>query len=98
MNLEIRGLGMELTDPLRSHVRRRLEYALGRFGSRILGVTVRFVGASGHRTCRVAVDTRHAGRLFVEDRDHDPYAAASRAIGRVGRSMVRSIERLRFTG
>lgn len=98
MSVEFRAVGTSVPDGLRSFARDRVSYALGRFNSRIRHVTVRFVAADGRLVCRVVADTRHAGRLVVTDRDRDPYTAASRAIGRMGRAVARSVDRARMMG
>ena len=98
MKLEIRGVGLEMTDALRSHTQHRLRFALGRFGRRVQRVTVRFATTNGSHTCRVVADTSHAGQVMIEDRDRDGYVASGRAISRLGRAVARATARARMVG
>ena len=40
MKIDIRGHRIEVTEALRTHIERRLQFALGRFGARVTAVTV----------------------------------------------------------
>ncbi len=100
MQLQVRGRNIELTEALRAHVERRLQFALSRFGQRIGRVLVRLADVNGPRggddkSCHVDVNLFPSGKVLVEDLDADLYAAIDRAAERVGRSVVRELERER---
>jgi ribosomal subunit interface protein len=94
MNLRIRAGKLEVTQALRQHVQQCLGLVLGRFGSRIGQVTVRFWQEDLARRCQIDVDLRPL-RLRVEDRDGDPFAAVKHAADRASRSIDRALERER---
>lgn len=98
MKIQIRKRNVEVNEELRAHVERRLGYALGRFGDRIGGVTVRFSDINGHRggvdkRCQIDVDLQAARAVRVEDTDADLFAVVDRAAHRAARSIARVIER-----
>lgn len=82
------GIPLELADP----ARRRLEFALGRFGGRIRSVTVRLGDVNGPRggvdkTCLVTIRFDASKRLVViEDADADAAVAIDRAADRASRA------------
>lgn len=77
--------------------RRRLEYALGRFGRRVRSVTVRLTDVNGPRggvdkKCAVAVRLNAPKRLVViEDVDAEAAIAIDRAADRAARAVVRAV-------
>jgi putative sigma-54 modulation protein len=100
MRIELRGRGVEATTELRERVERRLLFAVGRFGDRVHGVSVRLVDANGPRggvdkACRVRARVRPLGSVTVEERDTEIGAAIDRAMDRVGRTLARELERQR---
>lgn len=100
MKLDIRGEHLELTDDLRTHAERRLQFVLGRFGQRIARVTMHLTDLKGPRggvgkQCRITVDMPH--RLIAEVSDADLYAAIDRAADRLGRTVARELELRRET-
>ncbi len=86
----------DLAEALQSYVERRLRFALGRFGGRVGQVTVS-VGNDGRaeRSCRISTEVLPFGRVAVEERDPDLFAAVDRATGRIGRLFGRELERNR---
>ena len=97
MRITIRA-GRHLPLPLMQLTRRRLEYALGCFSSRVRSVTVRLADVNGPRggvdkKCAVAVRLDRPKRLIViEDIDADPAIAIDRAADRVARAVVRAVQ------
>ena len=99
MNLDIRGRNISLTDGLRSHIERRLGFALGRFGSAVGPVLVRFGDENGPRggedkslTCVVRLgDTE----VVIEETNADLYAAIDRAADRLSHAVARRLARRR---
>jgi putative sigma-54 modulation protein len=96
MKIQIRKCDVDVTDPLRVHVERRLGLALARFADRIGRVIVRFSRADddasgGHKRCQIEVGLRPRS-LDVEDTDVDLFAAVNHAIDRASRSVARALE------
>src|SRR5256885_10801482 len=86
---------IDLAEALNSYVERRLRFWLGRFGARAGQVTVR-IGADGpaERQCSISAEVLPFGRVAVEGRDPDLFAAIDRARGRIGRLFGREFERV----
>lgn len=101
MNVELRSRGVAISDVLRSHVERRLRYALGRFEGHVSRIRVRFTDVNGPRggdddiLCLVEAGMGSAGTLRIEQRGRDPFAAVARAARRVGHDAARKLGRLR---
>jgi putative sigma-54 modulation protein len=98
MRLELRGQQVELTETLRAHVARRLQYALGRFGPYVLQETVLLANLNdphggNAKQCRIAVALQQSGHLHVEEMDADLYTAIDRAAERIGFVVARDLER-----
>lgn len=80
--------------------RRRLEFALGRFGSRVHTLTVRVTDLNGPRggvdkKCLIAIRLRSPRRVIViEDVDADATVAINRAAERAARTVARAIQAL----
>ncbi|GAB4523373.1 MAG: hypothetical protein Tsb0020_41750 [Haliangiales bacterium] len=97
MRIEIRARGVALTESLERLTRRRLYFAVGRFAASIEQITVRLSDVNGPRggvdkRCRIAVATRAAGTLVVDDIDEQFPAAIGRAAARMGRSLGRALD------
>ena len=86
----------DLALAFRSHVERRLQFALSRYGGRVGDVHVRVSndGRSLSR-CRISVDLLPFGRVSVDEEGPDLFAAIDRATGRIGRLFGRELERSR---
>lgn len=87
MRLEIRQRGIEVTEELRSHVRQRLQGALGRFAGSIERVRVYLRDVNGPRggvakRCRIAVELRRRGSVVVTGLAPDIFAAIGRTASR----------------
>ena len=103
MQVDIRPRKIEIDAAMRAHVDRRLRFALGRFGERIVKVTVRFDDANGARggvdkQCHIDVALRPSGNVLVEDVDADLHAVVDRAVDRAARAVVRDLQRRRDAG
>ncbi|MBM4320826.1 MAG: HPF/RaiA family ribosome-associated protein [Deltaproteobacteria bacterium] len=66
MRLEIRGLKMEVTEALRTHIERRVHFALGRYAASIDRVDVRITDLNASRggidkQCRMRATGRPDG-------------------------------------
>jgi ribosome-associated translation inhibitor RaiA len=100
MNLDVRGVKYELGERLLEHLERRLRFALGRFASRIAGVSVRLSDVNGPRggidkRCRIAIALIPRGVVRVEAPGDDPFALVARAAKRAGRAVHRALGRRR---
>jgi putative sigma-54 modulation protein len=100
MRFDIRGQHIEVTEGLRAHATRRLQFALGRFGPRIARVTVCLTDLNGphggrDKQCRMVAEMPPGGKVIVEDIDADLYAAITQTADRLGRAVAREMERRR---
>ncbi|HET6936811.1 MAG TPA: HPF/RaiA family ribosome-associated protein [Candidatus Angelobacter sp.] len=96
MQISMHTSNADLGDAVRSYVERRLRFALARFGSRVGEVTVK-LGADGRgeSRCRISAEVLPFGRVEVEERGSDLFAAIDRAAGRMGRLFGRELDRVR---
>jgi ribosomal subunit interface protein len=97
MNIQIRKHNGEVTDVLRAHVNRRLDFALGRFGEQIGQVRVRLSRTRGrlsgaNRRCEIEVELDRQ-TVRAEDTDADALAAVSHAVAQLKRSVSRELAR-----
>lgn len=103
MRLEIRRQSIEIDDEVRSHVERRLAFALGRFRTRVSRVTVYLADLNGpkggvDKSCRMVAHLGRSGPVTVEDRDAELSPLIDRAADRLARTVQRVLERARATG
>ena len=104
MYIEILAKGFEMTDAIRSHVERRLHFALGRFSGRIERVRVSLADVPGPRggfdkSCRVhlRLGRRDHSSVVVEHLAADLCTAIDLAADRCSRTVTRRLDR-RVTG
>jgi len=89
-----------LSPSLAPLARRRLEFALGRFGARVRSLTVRLADLNGPRGgldkhCLVAIRLTSPRRLIVvEDTDAEAEVAIGRAADRAARTVARAVQTL----
>lgn len=98
MIVDIHGQGFTVTPALAEHVRRRLGFVLTRHSDHIRRVAVRVGDENGPRGgvdkyCRIQVHLLDAPFAMVEDVGADLYAAIDRAADRVGRVVVKHLDR-----
>src|SRR6478752_4752694 len=96
MLLEIRALGFRLTDAISRYAESRIESVLGRFGHRVLKVTVRLEDVNAGRggidkRCSVVAAVRRHGVVVAEAVQDDLYSAIHEAAARIRRSVSRQI-------
>ena len=90
-----------LSPSLAPLARRRLEFALRRFGARVRSLTVRVADLNGPRggldkRCLVTIRLTSPRRLIVvEDTDAEAEVAIGRAADRASRVVARAVETLR---
>ena len=92
------GRGLELSEGLQEHVSRRLEFAIGRFATRIRRVRVRLADVNGPRggvdmQCRIDVALDGLEPIVITELAEDLYVAIDSACDRVGRVVARRVER-----
>ncbi|MDG4549385.1 MAG: HPF/RaiA family ribosome-associated protein [Candidatus Contendobacter sp.] len=100
MNIHIQARGFPLTEGLREHVARRLQFALGWADDRLRQVSVRLSDENGPRggedkRCRIRIAFPGGPSAVIEDTEADLYVAIDRAADRAGRSVTRRLERQR---
>ena len=100
MKLEIVGQRIGVTEAVSAHIERRLRFALGRFGARIVRVTVTLADLSEPRggidkRCRMIAAIVPRGEVVIEANDVEILSAIDRAAERLGRVLARELERRR---
>lgn len=101
MHVDIQSQGFPLTSALADHARRRLRFVLTRHSDRIQRVVVRLGDENGPRGgvdkfCRIQVHLLDAPVALIEDIGLDLYAVIDRAADRVGRVVVKHLDRSRI--
>ena len=100
MRIDIKTRGIDLTNGLREHTERRLEFALDRAHHDVNSVTVRLSDINGPRggfdkRCQIQIPLPHQRGVVIEETDADLYVAIDRAAGRAGNSLGRQLSRRR---
>ena len=100
MNIDIQSLGFPITAALFDHAGRRLRFVLTRRSDRIQRVVVRLGDKNGPRGgidkfCRIQVYLFDAPVAALEEIGPELYAVIDRATDRVGRVVVKHLDRLR---
>ncbi len=103
MNIDVQSLGFPITLALADHARRRLRFALTRHNDRIRRVVVRLGDENGPRGgadkfCRIRVYLIDAPVAVIVDIGSDLYAVIDRTVDRVGRVVVKHLDRSRDSG
>jgi len=103
MNIDVQSLGFPITLALADHARRRLRFALTRHNDRIRRVDVRLGDENGPRGgvdkfCRIRVYLIDAPVAVIADIGSDLYGVIDRTVDRVGRVVVKRLDRSRDSG
>jgi ribosome-associated translation inhibitor RaiA len=97
MQIEIQGVGLELSDPLRAYVEYRMFSAASRFDGRDGRLSVRLepagIDARARYRCVASMDLRPARPLRVSASSDLLHAAVDRAAERLSRSAERRMAR-----
>lgn len=93
---------MALNDQQQAWIERRIQFALGRFVSRIRRVSAIFSDINGARgeadkKCRLRISLIPNGEVVVDDVDTSVEAAAANVSEKAARTVARLLERLRDT-
>jgi hypothetical protein len=97
MDLNIRITDIDPLKALRTSLRRRLRFALGRFAPSIRYVRVRLTGPKEssrplEAKCQIVVGLVPSGRLSLSGRASDVHTAIDHCVDRLARTMMRRIE------
>jgi len=100
MIVNIQGHGFSVTPALAEYVRRRLASALARHTEHLQRVVVRLGDENGPRGgidkyCRIEAHLRDAPAAVAHDVGADLYATVDRAADRLGRVVIKQIDRTR---
>ena len=100
MRIDIQAIGFDLTEGLREHTERRLQFALNWASHDVRTVTVRLFDINGPRggndkRCRIQIPLAGLQDVVIEDTETDLYVAIDRATERTERTVTRRLERLR---
>jgi len=100
MRIDIQTNGFLLTDGLREHATRRLQFALSWANHDVRKVAVRLSDINGPRggsdkRCQIQVRLSNSQDVLIEDTEADLYVAIDRAADRADHAVARRLERLR---
>lgn len=100
MQIDVQARDFSLTQALRSHIERRLGFALSTRYDRIKRIRVYLSDVNGPRggtdkCCQVHVTMPRQADVFIVDTQADLYAAIDRAADRAGRAVSRKLARSR---
>ena len=100
IQIDIQARNFSLTKSLRSHIIRRLHFALGTRDKHIQRIVVRLSDINGPRggkdkCCHIQVVLPHLKDVVIEDIEVDMYAAIDRATGRVSCAVGRRLSKQR---
>ena len=102
MQIDIQARNFPLTSALRSHIKRRLGFALSTKDDHIQRIAVRLSDINGPRggadkCCHIQVLLPHLPDVVIEDTKADLYTAIDLAADRAGRTVGRRLARLKWT-
>jgi ribosomal subunit interface protein len=102
MRLQVTSHRIDLSEELKNFVRRRVHFALGRFGGRIKALSVRLADVNGPRngvdkTCEIRISAGVEGVVIVRERQENIYLAVTNALDRAGRAVQRKLSLGRAT-
>lgn len=103
MKIDITGQGFTVTENLRDHVERRIDFALSNFEERITRVSVKLKDINGPRggidkECRVITVLRGLPNVIVTQEASDAHSAVDKAADRIGNTVSRKLERANERG
>lgn len=98
MEVDIQTRNVVLTESLRSHVQRRIFFALARFQGRVQRITVRLSDTNGPRggvdkCCHLQIRVDGVPDIVVSTTEKDWHAAISASAERAGQSVRRYLKR-----
>jgi putative sigma-54 modulation protein len=98
MRLQIHSQRVQIDEPLRIHIERRLRRALSRFSRRLRHVQLNLRDVNGPRggldkQCRIVVDIAPVGRTVAVSKSNDPIDAVNQAAVRSARIIAQRLKR-----
>ena len=102
LKITVTARGVEVPDELKEFIHRRAHFGLGRFASRIRGVTVRLEDVNGpkgglDKCCDIRVDAGLPTNVMVRERQENLHSAVSLAMERAQRALKRRLSLARLT-
>ena len=103
MHIEIQTQGLELSEPLRDFIRRRVAFGLDRASHELGTVFLSLSDINGPRggndkLCRLRIPLPRMRDVVIEEIADDPHAAIARAVDRAARNLQRRRSRSREFG
>lgn len=103
MRIEIHSRQFTLTEGLRSHIERRLQFAMSWSRQKIQKVSFHLGDINGpkggaDKTCRIRIPLAGGKQVVVEEVQVDLYVAIDRAIERASRVLTRYLAKSRAHG
>ena len=100
MRIDIHASGFDLTEGLREHTRRRLEFALDHVRPDAGKVSVHLSDINGPRggndkRCRIHIPLPRSRDVVIEDTEADLYVAIDRAVERASQTLDRRLSKRR---
>jgi putative sigma-54 modulation protein len=98
MRIDIQASGFKLTDGLRAHAERRLQFALSWAVHDVQKVVVRLSDINGPRggndkRCYIQIPIPGRPDVVIENTESDLYVAIDQAVDRIERTVARRLER-----
>lgn len=100
MRIDIHSSKFALTDSLRSHIERRVQFALSWAYHKLPHIHLRLDDVNGpkgglDKVCRIQIPVAGGKPVVIEETQTDMYTAIDRAIERAARTISRRLERSR---
>ncbi len=100
MRIDIQARGFDLTEGLRDHTERRLNFSLSWASHGVRSVNVRLSDINGphggnDKRCHIRIPLPGGQEVTIEDTEADLYVAIDRAADRAERTLARRLARLR---
>ena len=100
MRIEIRTGKFDVTEGLREHIERRIQFALSWANNSLQKISLRLDDINGpkggiDKLCRIQIPIAGGKSIVIEEIQADLYIAIDRAVERAGRSLARKLERNR---
>ncbi len=98
MQVQICSRGIHLTERLRQHIQRRIDFALERFSQRIRKVGAQVRDLNGPRggvdkSCQLTISLSSAATMVLEDRSESACAAVNHVVDKASTSIGGRIEK-----